>query len=54
MNERTLVALDMDDSYFNEWLLDLYSLERTCADGYNTRMWLGVRPSYHSILIRPN
>jgi hypothetical protein len=54
MNERTLVALEADDSYFNEWLLDLYSLERSACDRWNEKLWLGVQPTYASILVRSN
>jgi len=54
MNDRTLVALDTDDSYFNDWMLDLFSLERCASDRWNERMWAGVRPTYASILIREN
>jgi hypothetical protein len=54
MNDRTLVALDTDDSYFNDWLLDLYSLERLSSDNWNERLWTGVRPTYAGILIREN
>lgn len=54
MNERTLVALDKDDSFFNDWILDLYSLERLASENFNERMWSGVRPTYASILLREN
>lgn len=54
MNDRTLVALDTDDSYFNDWMIDLFSLERSASDEWNEKMWTGVRPTYSSILIRPN
>jgi hypothetical protein len=55
MNEqRTLVALDTDDSFFNDWMLDLYSLERCASDRWNDKIWSGVQPTYASILIREN
>jgi hypothetical protein len=54
MNDRTLVALDTDDSFFNDWMLDLFSLERCASQGWNEKMWTGVRPTYASILIRDN
>ncbi len=54
MNDRTLVALDADDSYFNDWIIDLYSLERTASERWNENMWSGVKPTYASILIREN
>ena len=54
MNDRTLVALDADDSYFNDWMIDLFSLERTTSEKWNDKMWDGVKPTYASILVRPN
>ena len=54
MNDRTLVALDTDDSYFNDWMLDLYSLERQASDRWNEKMWRGVSGTYASILVRDN
>lgn len=54
MNERPLVALDADDSYFNDWLIDLFSLERSASDKYSERLWAGVAPTYASLLIRDN
>ncbi len=54
MNERTLVALDTDDSFFNDWMLDLYSLERCASDRWNDKIWSGVQPTYAGILIREN
>jgi hypothetical protein len=54
MNDRTLVALDTDDSYFNDWVLDLYSLERAASDRCDQHLWDGVRPTYCAILIRDN
>lgn len=54
MNDRTLVALDADDSFFNDWMIDLFSLERYSSDRWNEKMWTGVRPTYASILIRDN
>jgi hypothetical protein len=54
MNDRTLVALDTDDSFFNDWMLDLFSLERLSSDQWNSKMWTGVRPTYAGILIREN
>jgi len=54
MNDRTLVALDTDDSYFNDWMLDLYSLERLASDRWNAKMWRGVSGTYASILVREN
>ena len=53
-DERTLVALDTDDSFFNDWLLDLYSLERCASDRWDDKIWSGVQPTYASILIRQN
>jgi hypothetical protein len=54
MNDRTLVALDADDSYFNDWIIDLFSLERCASQEFNEKMWTGVKPTYASILIREN
>jgi hypothetical protein len=54
MNDRTLVALDTDDSYFNDWLIDLFSLERRASVACNDKMWTGVKPTYTGILIREN
>ena len=54
MNDRTLVALDTDDSYFNDWMIDLYSLERCSSDKWNEKMWSGVRETYAGILVRSN
>lgn len=54
MNNRTLVALDADDSYFNDWLIDLFSLERCASDKYSERLWTGVSSTYASLLIREN
>lgn len=54
MNDRTLVALDADDSYFNDWIIDLFSLERHASQNFNEKMWTGVKPTYASILIREN
>lgn len=54
MNDRTLVALDTDDSFFNDWMIDLFSLERYASERWNEKMWTGVRPTYASILIREN
>lgn len=54
MNNRTLVALDADDSYFNDWLIDLFSLERCASDKYSERLWTGVASTYASLLIRDN
>ena len=55
MNDRTLVALDTDDSFFNDWMIDLYSLERSSAsDKFSEKMWRGVSNTYASILIREN
>jgi hypothetical protein len=54
MNDRTLVALDTDDSFFNDWMIDLFSLERHASERWNEKMWTGVRPTYASILIREN
>lgn len=54
MNDRTLVALDADDSYFNDWMIDLFSLERSASENWNEKMWTGVRGTYASILIREN
>jgi hypothetical protein len=54
MNDRTLVALDTDDSFFNDWMIDLFSLERYASDRWNEKMWTGVSPTYTSILIREN
>jgi hypothetical protein len=54
MNDRTLVALDADDSYFNDWIIDLYSLERYSSDKCSEKMWTGVSPTYAAILIRDN
>lgn len=54
MNDRTLVALDAGDSYFNDWIIDLFSLERHASHDYNEKMWSGVAPTYASILIREN
>jgi hypothetical protein len=54
MNDRTLVALDTDDSFFNDWMIDLFSLERYASGRWNEKMWTGVRPTYASILIREN
>jgi hypothetical protein len=54
MNDRTLVALDTDDSYFNDWMLDLYSLERRASERWNEKMWRGVSGTYASILVRDN
>lgn len=54
MNDRTLVALDADDSYFNDWIIDLYSLERYSSDKFSEKMWTGVSPTYAAILIREN
>jgi len=54
MNDRTLVALDADDSYFNDWMIDLFSLERAASDRWNEKMWVGVKSTYATILIRQN
>ncbi len=54
MNGHTLVALDADDSYFNDWMIDLFSLERFASDRWNEKMWTGVKPTYASLLIRQN
>lgn len=54
MNERTLVALDAGDSYFNDWMIDLFSLERYSSDKFSEKMWTGVSPTYASLLIREN
>ena len=54
MNDRTLVALEADDAFFNDWMLDLYSLERCASDRWNEKMWTGVVKTYASILIRRN
>jgi hypothetical protein len=54
MNDRPLVALDTDDSYFNDWMIDLFSMERRASEGCNEKMWTGVKPTYTSILIREN
>ncbi len=54
MNNRTLVALDADDSYFNDWLIDLFSLERRASDKHSERLWTGVAATYSSLLIREN
>jgi hypothetical protein len=54
MNDRPLVALSTQDSYFNDWLIDLYSLERCSSEQYSEKMWSGVAPTYTSILVRPN
>jgi hypothetical protein len=54
MNDRTLVALDTDDSFFNDWMIDLFSLERCASERWNEKMWTGVRPTYAGILIRDN
>lgn len=54
MNDRTLVALETDDAFFNDWMLDLYSLERCASDRWNEKMWTGVVKTYASILIRRN
>jgi hypothetical protein len=54
MNDRTLVALDADDSYFNDWMIDLFSLERAACQHWNEKMWMGVKGTYASILIRDN
>lgn len=54
MNDRTLVALDTDDSFFNDWMIDLFSLERHSSDSWNEKMWSGVCPTYANILIRDN
>jgi len=54
MNDRTLVALDADDSYFNDWMIDLFSLERAASERWNEKMWTGIKSTYTSILVRPN
>jgi hypothetical protein len=54
MNDRTLVALDTDDSYFNDWMIDLFSLERRTSELSNQKMWTAVKPTYISILVRDN
>ncbi len=54
MNDRTLVALETDDSYFNDWIIDLYSLERCSSDKWSEKMWTGVSPTYAAILVRNN
>lgn len=54
MNERTLVALETDDSYFNDWILDLFSMERRAAGISNDRLWSGVKRTYADLLIREN
>ena len=54
MNDRTLVALDADDSYFNDWLIDLFSLERYSSDKFSAKMWTGVAPTYATLLVRDN
>lgn len=54
MNERTLVALATDDSYFNDWMLDLYSMERIASVCCDESLWRGVRETYANILLRPN
>lgn len=54
MNDRTLVALDADDSYFNDWMIDLFSLERAASEHRNEKMWAGIKATYQNILVRPN
>lgn len=54
MNNRTLVALDADDSYFNDWMIDLFSLERAASEHRNEKMWAGIKTTYQNILVRPN
>ncbi len=54
MNDRTLVALDADDSYFNDWMIDLFSLERRASERCNENMWVAVKATYSSILVRGN
>jgi hypothetical protein len=54
MKERTLVALEADDSFFNDWILDLYSLERVSSGTCSDRVWAGVRGTYAQLLIREN
>jgi hypothetical protein len=54
MKQRSVVALDADDSYFNDWMIDLFSLERYSSAKWNETLWAGVQPTYASILVRPN
>lgn len=55
MPERSLVALETDDSYFNDWMMDLFSLERaTTAENWNEKMWNGISATYAAVLIRSN